>query len=101
MSPKQTDVGARLSELEATVRGLTQELVEANERIRTLEAELEGETARAATDGSGVLSPEARNGDSGRDDGGEDSSGTSTKHTNDDREADGEAGSDLDDIIVA
>ena len=101
MSPKQTDVGARLSELEATVRGLTQELVEANERIRTLEAELEGKGAKtAATDGSGVRSPTSRNGSSGPEDG-ENSSGTSTKHTKDDRQADEEAGSDLDDIIVA
>ncbi|MFC3478449.1 DUF7518 family protein [Halobacterium litoreum] len=31
----------RVSELEATVRGLTEELVDASERIRTLEAELD------------------------------------------------------------
>jgi hypothetical protein len=37
------DLTARLAELEATVRGLTQELVSAEERIRQLEAELEGE----------------------------------------------------------
>lgn len=35
------DHAARLAELEATVRGLTQELVSAEERIRQLEAELE------------------------------------------------------------
>lgn len=95
-------MNTRLNELEATVRGLTQELVEANERIRHLEAALdEGEAATAAADGAGALSPEQRNGSSGRDEGGEDSSGTSTKHTSDDRQADEEAGSDLDDIIVA
>ncbi|MFB6362270.1 MAG: hypothetical protein ABEH59_13240 [Halobacteriales archaeon] len=37
------DLTARLAELEATVRGLTQELVSAEERIRQLEAELEGD----------------------------------------------------------
>jgi len=31
----------RVAELEATVRGLTEELVDASERIRTLEAELD------------------------------------------------------------
>lgn len=100
MSPKKTDVGARLSELEATVNGLTQELVEANERIRTLEAELEEEGSKTAADGSGVLAPEERNGHNGSGDGGT-SSGGSTKGKSDDRQADEEAGSDLDDIIVA
>ena len=35
------DVPRRLAELEATVSGLTQELVEANERLRQLEASLD------------------------------------------------------------
>lgn len=40
-------VSARLTELEATVRGLTQELVSAEERIRQLELALEGEETDA------------------------------------------------------
>jgi len=35
------DLEDRVAELEATVRGLTEELVDASERIRTLEAELD------------------------------------------------------------
>jgi archaellum component FlaC len=35
------DLTARMAELEATVRGLTQELVSAEERIRQLETELD------------------------------------------------------------
>jgi len=35
------DLTARVAELEATVRGLTQELVSAEERIRQLETELD------------------------------------------------------------
>lgn len=78
------DVAARLTELEATVRGLTQELVSAEERIRQLEAALEEEAEPA--------------------------SARPTKDTPDGGEADADAPSedatdedsgDLDDIIVA
>ncbi|WP_122088907.1 DUF7518 family protein [Halalkalicoccus subterraneus] len=44
MSNRVEDLETRVEELEATVRGLTEELVEANERIRTLEAHHEAET---------------------------------------------------------
>ena len=37
------ELRSTVDELEATVRGLTEELVEANERIRALEAHVEGE----------------------------------------------------------
>jgi predicted nucleic acid-binding Zn-ribbon protein len=38
MSNRVEDLETRVQELEATVRGLTEELVESNERIRELEA---------------------------------------------------------------
>jgi len=41
MSETRDDLRGRVDELEATIRGLTQELVEANERIRQLEDELD------------------------------------------------------------
>lgn len=44
MSNRVEELESRVQELEATVRGLTEELVEANERIRTLESRHE-ETA--------------------------------------------------------
>jgi hypothetical protein len=43
------DLRRRVAELEATVRGLTQELVEANERINQLEDQAEEESTTAAT----------------------------------------------------
>lgn len=63
MSNRVEDLETRVEELEATVRGLTEELVEANERIRDLEsrheteADVEGrevgvETDRDEQDGS-------------------------------------------------
>ena len=97
MSRNQTDVGARLAELEATVRGLTQELVEANERIRILEDALEeGAGARESADDL-VLSGGDRNGE-GTD---ESDGGGSTRQMGDDGKTDEKADADLDDIIVA
>jgi len=89
MSPKQTDLRTRIGELEATVSGLTQELVEANERIRTLEAALEEEPNAPKREEIGVRSA---------DDGGD---GQATKQMNDESEADDDTTSDLDGIIVA
>jgi predicted nucleic acid-binding Zn-ribbon protein len=43
MSNRVEELESRVEVLEATVRGLTEELVEANERIRALESELEDE----------------------------------------------------------
>ncbi|WP_135819731.1 DUF7518 family protein [Halostella litorea] len=44
------ELEATVAELESTVEGLTEELVEAKERIRVLESELDAETpSRAAT----------------------------------------------------
>ena len=85
MAPKQTDLRARVSELEATVSGLTQELVEATERIRQLEAAAESEAGGRERREPGVGS-----------DGEE-----ATKQMSDGGEADDETGSDLDGIIVA
>ena len=91
MSRKETDLRTRVGELEATVSGLTQELVEANERIRQLEAEHEAGDGQTETAENGpVLGAEEQNGD-----------GKSTKGQSDDTQGDGDAGSDLDDIIVA
>ena len=69
------ELRSTVEELEATVRGLTEELVEANERLRALEAQVEGEPstgANRATDESHtssrarveeLKSPESENGD--------------------------------------
>lgn len=89
MSPKRTDLRARVGELEATVSGLTQELVDANERIRRLE-EVVGEAEPRTENEPGVLSDEDANGGGG-----------STRQMGDDGQPEEEAGSDLDDIIVA
>jgi len=94
MSPKQTDLRTRIGELEATVRGLTQELVDANERIRQLENSLDAEAGVEPKREIGVRS-------SGDEEGDGNSSGTGTKQMGGDAEADGETTSDLDDIIVA
>ncbi|MFB6295495.1 MAG: hypothetical protein ABEH66_01475 [Halobacteriales archaeon] len=53
MSETRDDLRQRVDELEATIRGLTQELVEANERIRQLEDELDAtpETIVAGDEG--------------------------------------------------
>jgi uncharacterized membrane protein len=50
------DLTARLTELEATVRGLTQELVSAEERIRQLEAAVD-ETPAETDGGATKASP--------------------------------------------
>lgn len=42
---RRDELRQRLDEMEATVRGLTQELVEANERIRQLEEHVEEQPA--------------------------------------------------------
>ena len=44
------ELRSTVDELEATVRGLTEELVEANERIRALEAHVEGESSEPTDD---------------------------------------------------
>ena len=88
MSPKQTDLRTRIGELEATVSGLTQELVDATERIRTLEEALDAEPEP----------PKRR--ETGREDGDEDAGG-SAKQMSDESEAEDETPSDLDGIIVA
>jgi len=97
MSRNQTDVGARLAELEATVRGLTQELVEANERIRILEDALEEGADAGKSSEALVLSGGDRNGEAS--DEGDD--GGSTRQMGDDGKTDEKADADLDDIIVA
>lgn len=98
------DVTARLTELEATVRGLTQELVSANERIRTLEAALDDAQAvdadapfgGAAADGA---PPGAGAGDEATKATTVETDGSTAAASGDD-EAE-ESGTDPDDIIVA
>jgi hypothetical protein len=85
MSRKQTDVKARVRELEATVRGLTQEVVEANERIHKLEEALDGAESRRAEPGVRADG----DGDAG------------TKQMGGADEGADETATDLDDIIVA
>ncbi|WP_435360897.1 DUF7518 family protein [Haloarchaeobius sp. DFWS5] len=46
------DLEATVNELESTVRGLTEELVETKERVRILEAELEADPRSVAPDTS-------------------------------------------------
>ncbi|PSQ25913.1 hypothetical protein BRD03_12595 [Halobacteriales archaeon QS_9_68_17] len=53
------DLEATVAELESTVEGLTEELVEAKERIRVLESELDAETPSRAADVRGAPSEEA------------------------------------------
>jgi hypothetical protein len=78
-------VAARLTELEATVRGLTQELVSAEERIRQLEAALEGGADGASSPPATKATPDGEE------------AGTDTPPA----DATAEAAGDLDDIIVA
>lgn len=89
------DVTARLTELEATVRGLTQELVSANERIRQLEAALEEPSDSGA---------ETADGDAGEDDRATKTTPVETQGTAESTSGDDEgveSGTDPDDIIVA
>lgn len=78
------DLTARLAELEATVRGLTQELVSAEERIRQLEAAVD-DTAAETDGGATKASPEE---------------GEEAADAAPDEPAE-EAGGEFDDIIVA
>lgn len=92
-SERVAELEQRVEELGATVRGLTEELVDASERIRTLEAELDqspstDELREAHEGGVGE----------GVDDGGT-GEGEATKGAGDNPDDNGE--SDVDDIIVA
>lgn len=99
MSRNESDVEARLRELEATVTGLTQELVDANERIRALEAAAEAADDPADDPGTPVqgAATEDRSTatDSQTDDG-------AARQMAEEVEPEGEAEDhELDDIIVA
>lgn len=61
MSPPSDDLRHRVDELEATVRGLTQELVEATERIRQLE-DTEDSAKQSAGSETNVRSSEQNSG---------------------------------------
>lgn len=88
-SSRVDDLESEVDELKATVTGLTEELVEAHERIRVLEEELEGETAAGTGKANKPISP--ADGDSTDDDGPDD-------EASDAGETDEE---ETDDIIVA
>jgi predicted nucleic acid-binding Zn-ribbon protein len=88
-----TDLEQRVQSLEATVTGLTEELVEANERIRALEG---GENADAPTAIESTY-PET---DADTDDESETANTPKTAESRDSGE-DTQEESDLDDIIVA
>lgn len=88
------DLESRVSELEATVRGLTEELVEANERLRVLEAHADVDAVDAAVTGG----PETDGGDDDRDR----SATEVNSHKSDERLSKDETPeSESDDIIVA
>ena len=82
---RDQDASARLRELEATVRGLTQELVSTNERLRQLEAALEEDGT--ATDGGATRATR-------------DEDQAETETATEEATTDGGSG-DRDDIIVA
>lgn len=98
MSKPGDDLRQRVDELEATIRGLTQELVEANERIRQLEEESDarpktivaddGEKDDVIGESSQPMDPDVEN---------EPESATETDSSPEDRTED----EDTDDIIVA
>ncbi len=111
------ELESKVAELESTVQGLTEELVEANERIRDLEAELEPEPASGsgfeAADRRRVVDPEEfaeefdapegadRVGEAA-DDAGETASGVDTDKNEDHQTEDERTESDPgDDIIIA
>ncbi|MDH5021606.1 DUF7518 family protein [Halobacterium rubrum] len=83
----------RVAELEATVRGLTEELVDASERIRTLEAELDRTPSTAELREAREEAPVEP------DDETADHDDEAPKSTGDDADDNEESG--LDDIIVA
>lgn len=67
-----TELESKVEELQATVRGLTEELVDANERLRALEADAEdaGTTetvTETGTRGEEAKSPESKDGDNDTD----------------------------------
>ena len=66
MSSDAQDDDRRLVELQATISGLTQELVELSERVRRLEDELEADTAGRS---SGAARKDTSDQDAGNDDG--------------------------------
>jgi len=87
----------RVAELEATVRGLTEELVDASERIRTLEAELDRTPSTAELREAREEAP-VEPGDEQP----ADRDGEAPKSAGDDGDDNEESSSsDLDDIIVA
>ncbi|MDL0127018.1 DUF7518 family protein [Halobacterium sp. MBLA0001] len=94
MSDDATDLEDRVAELEATVRGLTEELVDAGERIRALEAELDQppstDALRQARDQSAIEPADDQPADE-----------TDADDTEDDTTTDDTDDSGLDDIIVA
>jgi predicted nucleic acid-binding Zn-ribbon protein len=95
-SERVADLEQRVEELEATVRGLTEELVDASERIRSLEAELD---QSPSTDELREAREEPVPGENADAQAPEGEADEATKRA--DGEADDNEESALDDIIVA
>ena len=92
------DLQAQVKELEATVRGLTEEFVEAKERIRQLEDELE--TASGPADGTEVVRAERNGNQQAAEPETDDADQADEAETETDQDDDGETTLG-DDIIVA
>lgn len=71
MDDRVRELETTISELQSTVRGLTEELVETKDRLRELEAELDVEAER--TDGGAVVDPMTEPESDGGDGGGSES----------------------------
>ena len=84
------DLESRVSALEATIRGLTDELVEANERIRVLESHVDVESAEKRRTAERREASRSADGDDDT---------VTEREAADDAESDGSAHGD--DIIVA
>ena len=92
-----TDADARIRELEATVQSLTVDLVDAKERISTLEAQLRGEGTEGE-DGTPIEEWVPAFGDAGKAEVGD----LLSSSTTDEGATDGSSGDgDVDEIIVA
>ncbi|WP_435335396.1 DUF7518 family protein [Haloarchaeobius sp. TZWWS8] len=99
---------ATVNELESTVRGLTEELVETKERVRILEAELEADPRSVAPDTSSdepeMLTPEPGSAEAAQSDveaAAADASSEDAKNADAESEEESEESGLGDDIIVA
>jgi len=90
------ELEATVAELESTVDGLTEELVEAKERIRVLESEIDAETPSRAAESRNAPAEEAA-----PDEVAEAASEAAKGDAPDEGDEDADGSDELDDIIVA